>query len=295
MRLEKHLLVTVGEDPSAFHGVRFIGAFFSPRAKAETRITLFYAAPGPARVWPHEVTHETVRRKEAESARIESEGRERLDQARELCVSQGFAPDMVHKKLVVRASTRIKDILTEGEDGLYDAVLLGRRGLTRLSEFLDESITRQMMTESYHFPLWICRRPGVGRSNVLVCVDGSQPALKIADHVGFMLSGEANHSVVLCQVARPGDRPGQSVERNLETAAATLRENRFPAERISTRILSGDNVAQALLEEAERGRYAVVAMGQTGAGQATLRKFFFGSVSETLFRKLEGAVLWLCQ
>lgn len=292
MRLEKHLLVTVGEDPSAFYGVRFLGGFFSARTKAETRITLFYAAPGPARVWPHEVTHETVRRSGEQSARIETDAREHLDQARELCISQGFAPDMVHKKLIVRASTRIKDILAEGEDGLYDAVVLGRRGLTRLSEFLDESLTRRMMAESYHFPLWICRRPGTGRRDVLVCVDGSQPSLKITDHVGFMLSGDDSHKAVLCQAGRPGD---PAIQRNLDLAAATLRENGFAPERISTRILPGDNVAQTLLAEAERGRYAVVAVGQTGAGQATLRKFFFGSVSDTLFRKLEGAVLWVCQ
>ncbi len=295
MRLEKHLLVTIGEDPSAFYGVRFLGSFFSTRAKAETRLTLFYTAPSPPRVWPHEMTHETVRRTEQESARIEAEGREHLEEARELCRREGFAGDMVHKKLVIRGATRIKDILAEGEDGLYDAVVLGRRGLTKLSEFMDESLTKQMMGETYHFPIWVCRRPGVGRRDVLVCVDGSAPALKIADHVGFMLAHEERHQVVLCQVAKPGDQPDPQVERNMETAGTALRENLFPPERITTKVLYGDNVAEALLEEAENGRYAAVAVGQTGAGQASLRKFFFGSVSETLFRKLEGAVLWVCQ
>lgn len=295
MGLEKHLLVTIGEDPQAFFGLRFLGAFFGTRAKAGIRLTMFYTAPSPPKVWPHEVTHETKRHSQEMAASIEVEGRERLEQALQLCVREGFRPDMISKKMVFRGVSRIKDILTEGDQGLYDAVVLGRRGLSRLSELLDESLTSQMMSESYHFPLWVCRRPDTTRRGVLVCVDGSVSSLKIADHAGFMLAGEDRHQVTVCQVVRPGTGDEATARKNLDKAVQALRDNHFPAERISTRLIPGTEPAQAILAEAEKGRYAVVAAGQTGAGQETLRKLFFGSVSETLFRKLEGAVLWLCQ
>ena len=53
-------------------------------------------------------------------------------------------------------------------------------------------------------------------------------------------------------------------------------------------------VRKAILDEAEQGRYAAVAVGRTGAGQGLLEKIFMGSVSDTLFRELERAALWVC-
>jgi nucleotide-binding universal stress UspA family protein len=35
-------------------------------------------------------------------------------------------------------------------------------------------------------------------------------------------------------------------------------------------------------------------VGRTGAGRGFIKKAFIGSVSDKLFRELEGAVLWIC-
>ena len=165
--MERHLLVAVSEQKSASYGIQFAGHFFSD--KEAIKMTLFYTAPRPPAVWEGERTHESDRQRDQQAKQYEARGREALESAKQALVRFGFKEAHVEKKLQFRQFSKVKDIIQEGARGLYDAVVLGRRGLSWLEEVLDESVSRDLIETRVNFPIWACRRPEIERKNVLVC------------------------------------------------------------------------------------------------------------------------------
>jgi nucleotide-binding universal stress UspA family protein len=291
--VEKHFLVTVSEQKSAFYGVRFMGHLFSN--KGEMRVTLFYTAPRPPAVWEGERTHESVAESERQAKKYDVTGRDALETAKKELVKWGFKQERIRTRFQVGRFSKVEDIIREGAQGLYDAVILGRRGLSLLEIAFDESITKKLLKEKINFPIWICRMPDLERKNVLVCVDGSEPSSRITDHVGFILGKEKSHVVTLLVVKGPGGKLKEGPENILSKSKEILLSNGFPSEMAKTKVIEAGNVSHTILKEAEQGKFAVVALGRTGAGQGLLKNIFMGSVSNTLFHELKGAALWVCQ
>ncbi|MDR3641050.1 MAG: universal stress protein UspA [Humidesulfovibrio sp.] len=289
--MNKHLLVTISNDRSALRGLRFVCSFFE--RKDDMRLTLFNTAPQPPAVWGEEKSFETLREREATTEAIVQSGKKAMEAARAVFVSGGFNPDQVDDKIVARNFSRIEDIIKEGETGLYDAVVFGRRAMLKLEDFLDSSASEEMLHSRFNFPLWLCRDVEYDRQGVLLCVDDSEPFHRMADHVGYILRGETRHHVTLFRVMKPSAAPEQP-EASFDSATRLLEDNGLPAQFIHTRVEAADDVAEAVLREAARGRYAAVALGRTGLKKSgRLARIFTTSVSMALFRKLTGAVLWV--
>jgi len=272
--MKKHLLVTVSEDKSALWGARFVGSFFPD--KRDMKLTLFYIAPNVDA--------------------ISKEERGALEQAGEVLRSLGFGPDQVETKLVQRRFSTVMEIMREGHKGGYDAVVLGRSGLCWLEDYLEKSVSHELIQEEgVTFPLWVCRKPDFNRKNVLVCVDGSEASCRVASHAGLILAREQGHRVTLLHVAESARGGLEFAEDILPLCEGVLRDMGLPAERIETRVVEADDPAKAILSEALRGRFAVVAVGRKGAGRGMIKKPFMGSVSYALFKLLDGVTLWCCR
>jgi len=289
--VEKHLLVAVSEDKRALYGARFVGHFFSN--KEGMKITLFYTTPKPPQLWENERSHETVAQQQEQARQYEKKGRRALESGRAELRAHGFKDEQLESKLLARRYSKVMDIVQEAHMGLYDAVVLGRRGLSWIEEAFEESVTKGILEQEFTFPIWMCRQHDLERRNVLVCVDGSDESLRIVDHVGFMLRDEPGHDVTLLMVDTGKSAEGREPEAVLAKSRDTLLANGVPEERVRNLVLKGSNVIKTIKKEAEEGRYAVVAVGRTGAGQGLLQKIFMGSVSWGLFRELEGLTLWV--
>jgi nucleotide-binding universal stress UspA family protein len=281
--MQKHILITIGDDATRLYGARFVSSFF--RKRDAMSITLFYVAPqASAPAGPVKTVRPTV------SAQQQEKGQKALDPPRSLLIERGFLPEHIDCKLMPRQFGTVKDIIRESGAGLYDAVVLGRRGYTMFETMLSYSVTRDIMDHDISFPLWICRRPEEGRKNVLLCIDGSEAGLRIADHVGFMLQDEEEHHVTIFQVDTGAE---ENMKASMEDAKRALMDNGVPEERIKTRARSSGKVAEAILQEARDGAYAVVAVGRVGQHKEGVRKWIFGSTSLKLMENLDKAVLWV--
>jgi len=290
--MEKHLLVTVSEQQSAHYGVRFVGHLFSN--KEGLRLTLYYTAPRAPAVWEGERTHDGITQSEQKAQEYKGKGRKALEAARKELLRMGFKQEQLDTKLQVRQHSKVVDIIQEGEKGLYDAVVLGRRGLSWLAQTFDESTSQELLDKKATFPIWLCRRPEPEQKNILVCVDGSEASYRMADHVGFILAQEETQSATLFTVKKRGTPASKDMESILSKGREHLLSNGFPKERTTTKVVEADNTAKAILREAEQDRYAAVAMGRTGADQGLLKRVFMGSVSTALFKELEKTALWVC-
>jgi nucleotide-binding universal stress UspA family protein len=290
--MNKHLLVTVSEDYSAMHGLRFVGHFLHD--KQDIKITLFLTAPSPSPTNFEPAANANPEAEERQFRLREQRSQSIIAKAQEILTRFGFSPDQIDSKLVFSRRSKVTDIAQEAQQGLYDAVVLGRRGVSWLEEALGESVTRGLLEETLSFPFWICRKPDAERRNVLLCVDGSPPSMRMADHVGFMLSTQEAHEVTLFRIVRPNAVSRRAAESIFEECRLILLDNGVAPEQINVKVAHESNVAHSILHAAEQGRYAAVAIGRTGVGGGLINRLFMGSASSTLFRELTGAGLWVC-
>ena len=287
--MEKHLLVTISDDLSALHGVRFVGSFFENKGKIH--LTLLYVSHGLDAA--HREGSLEDRRLNARLADAQAgKGRVALDASRKILVDKGFPYENIKTKLVGKRIGTAKDIVHEGRAGLYDAVVLGRRGYTLFETAFATSVTRELMDLRIDFPVWICRLPEERRKNVLLCVMDTEACMRMADHVGFILGSEGTtHSVTLLHVDT-GEVKG--IETMMERTAQCLKDNGVGEERITRRVVRTPRVVRAILEEMEKGSYAAVGVGRGGGqSQGLFQKWLGGSVSMNLLETLEKAALWV--
>ncbi len=283
--MKRHLLVTVSEDVSALYGVRFVASFIE--RKDLTEITLLYVAQGAEGATCSVSATAESSLSDSQCAR----GQAALDAARQLLVDRGFLRESVRTLLANKRFGTVKDIAREARAGLYDAVVFGRRGYTLFESTFSTSVSREIMEHRINFPIWICRMPEEHRKGVLVCVDESEPSMRIADHVGFILQNEQQHTVTLLHVSSGNKTEAEAV---LNKAEAQLKANGIGAERIRRLIVPGSRVVNTIMDELNKGHYAAVAVGRGGSeSRGILDKWLMGSVSMKLMESLEKAVLWV--
>ena len=283
--MERHLLITVSEKHDNLFGVRFVGGFFTQKENME--ITLLYLTPKPPGRF------EADRETELQSKKSEATGRKALNEVKEELLYLGFEEEQIFIRLRARRLSKVSEIIHEGSEGKYDAVVLGRRGLSWLEQAFDESVTRTLLEQQWDFPIWLCRRPDTERKDVMACVDGSHAAHRMLDHVGFVLGGAQEQHVMLLAVSRKGKVGDKAVEDILNESKEMLVADGISPERIRFKVIHEANPGKAIIREAGTAGFAAVAVGRTGTGMGLLKKIFVGSVSRALFRELEGASLWL--
>jgi len=290
--MEKHFLLAVSGDRTASYNLRFVKSFFSEFC--DIRLTLFYVAPRPPS-WDFDAV---LQPEQAALAELEEQRRthehEALEKAWEWITYRACDPGKVHKKAVRSTAGTVHEIIHEARAGMYDAVIMGRRGLSWFEELVEDSVSHQILWKDIDFPIWICRRAGdTERSNVLLCLDESAPARRVADHVGFILGEKERHRVTLFHVKPDNAHVTPKVRRILDDAREALAYNRFPEELTDVKIVQAKDVADAIVREAHDGNYAAVACGRTLDHPTAMGALIPSSVTTKLLRKLTDCALWI--
>lgn len=285
--MNKHLLITVSHETTSLFGIRFLTSFFQDRSTLQ--LTLFHDQPEwEAARNPKGPPHPRQLIQEFPGCELQS-GQTVIDEIRHVVCQSGFLPEQVNTKLSNLQSGVVKAIIREGRAGLYDAVVLGRRGYSLLEDFFASSVTKRILDENIDFPIWVSKRPEKGLKNVLLCVDGSSASLRMADHVGFMLQNEDHHVTLLHVDTGHGSDP----EPMLDQARQLLLANQLPEQLIRTQIVKSQRVVKTILDQAQRRHYAVVGVGRVGHSKGLLQGWRVGSISGKLMEALERSVLWI--
>lgn len=296
--MEKHLLVTLSGDRKAWYSLRFLKNFLPDLSRI--KLTLFYVAPRSQSAEPFS---EAAMTHEASLELGSTSGGKALVNARQWLISEGADQDNIKIKQVTAQRGTINEIVDESARGLYDAVLFGRRGLSWLDEIMEDSVSSRMLWQELDFPIWVCHRPpGTSRHGVLVCVDGSEESIRVADHVGFMLADLPGHDITLFHMtcedpahehAGPGADDAAPAEDAFAGAQKAILDNGVDPGRIKRKAACAKSVPDGILAEAESGDYAVVAVGRRFHEASLRERFFPGSVSTRLMRKNTDITLWI--
>jgi hypothetical protein len=288
MYMEKHLLLTVADDARSIFEAEFIGSFF--KHKEEIRVTLFSVVPkshdehGDANGGAHDA--------KVPAAHLHRDKwQDAIHLKRELLLRLGFLDDHITSKVVRSSYGIIQDIILEGKKGLYDAVFLARHAIELLEQTFSTSVSREILNHKIDFPVWVCRHPEIERKNVLLCVDEDEASMRIADHVGFVLQQETEHNVTLFHVDAGEKR--SNAQDILDRARQILTGYGISDARIRNLLVQSHRVTKSIREEAEKGAYAVIAIGHERAEPTGLKEWLVGSRCMTVLGMLNRCVLWV--
>ena len=123
-----------------------------------------------------------------------------LDEYQNDMIGRGIAPDHIEGVTQGRRLGFAKDIIEFAQQGQYDAIVVGRRGLTGIAKLYSGSVTANILEQSQVIPVWLVDGEA-GAGELLVAVDGSEASLRVIDHVSFMMNGDSETRMTLLHVA----------------------------------------------------------------------------------------------
>jgi hypothetical protein len=292
--MKKHFLVTISNDVQHLYGVRFICSFF--KAISEHNLTLLHICRLDDNNINKSLNEMWANPDEKVLGNLTTGTRRSIDRAISLLAKSRMSIDQVIIKTVAERYGKVKDILTEGSDGLYDAIILGQRASYTLQwafERPGDEVAQNMIKDACcTSPLWICPENEQDRKNVLLCLDGSENAYRAADHVGYILSAQDQHNVTLFHVANGISDASKEI---FKRAESILNEHGVKSERIRQKVTWGLTVTGSVLSEIDKGGYAAVAVGLHGQEHNLMKGFnMAGGTTSKLINRLQKTALWCC-
>jgi hypothetical protein len=294
-KLKLHFLLNISSDTENLFGVRFFSSFF--KNGDECDITLFHISRLDSKDSSESLMEVWKGPGETAADQLARSAQKALSRACRNLQSNSVTISKMKTKTVQERFGKVKDILNEGAEGLYDAIVLGRRATYALQWLFgrpgDEIPQAIIQDASLSCPLWICAEPEEGRKNILLCVDGSESSMRAADHVGYILSRTPEHQITVFHVATTPDEKSQGI---IDKAINILRSHEIEGGRIKEKTSRGLSVTGAILAEKNSGRYAAIAIGLEGNREGGLlsRIGMNGKTAATLVNKISKAALWIC-
>jgi len=141
------ILVAVDESKSSLKAIRYV----AETMKCEMEITLLSILPDATAACGLDSPSLVPLFKENREAfcSIEDAKREHvhtfINQARQALVMAGFSPKNVKLKMRKKKKGIAQDIMKEARDGGYDTIVIGRRGLSGIKEFLMGSVSNKVV------------------------------------------------------------------------------------------------------------------------------------------------------
>jgi nucleotide-binding universal stress UspA family protein len=312
--MEKKILIAVDGSRASQQAVDYVGLMEGAMIK-DLHVVLFHVMNPVPPFMRREGTRdpEMYRRTKVLERKNREAANRILEEARERLLRHGLPADHVELKALPRASDAARDILFEAEQGLYDAVVMGRRGVSKAQELFVGSVTNKVVQHASRLPVWIVGGR-VSSLKVLCAVDGSEGSLRAVDHMAFMLGGNPDCRVTLLHVgarlatycpldfSASEEDLAREIEGDLMSAEAecmedfyiraikVLMEGGLEREQIETASREGGfSVAGAIVEEARRGGPGRWCRNHRGEN----RSFFLGHVSDKVLRKGSEAAVWI--
>jgi nucleotide-binding universal stress UspA family protein len=133
MDTSKHIEITLFHAVQGFRGFRNFmrGVFFSEGNKA------------------------AIEKMDSELDQVASLMEPSFDKARAALISRGVDPARIDQKIVRGAAHSAQAIIEEAEKGEYDTILVGRRGLSRVEEFIMGRVSSRVIHMAKDKTVWV--------------------------------------------------------------------------------------------------------------------------------------------
>ena len=305
----------------AMDGSRFSKGALSYAARiaamvGDIRFVLFHVQPMISGYLAEEALKSPKARAEMEVLKKKNEAAATtlLEAGREELTRMGVDAGRIEIATQPRRAGLAEDILNTAEAGRYDAIGVGRRGLSAFQELFVGSVTSNLVSHSRQIPLWVVDGT-VASDHVLIAVDGSVNALRAVDHAAFMFSDnervrfemlhiqpdladfcdgdpEALEAGHLKQSIQEAGR--QCVRDFTAKAEARFKESGIGGSQISFReIEKRRSPAKAIVEAVHKGDFGTLILGRQGMGAGSAGASFMGRVVAAVLQKIDNRAVWI--
>jgi len=229
-----------------------------------------------------------------------------LDDARNVLIEAGVTANDVRVILQEREVGIARDIVGQSARG-YDAVVVGRRGLSKLADLFLGSVANKIVEVVKDTSVWVVG-DNINSKRMLLAVDASKNASKAVDYVGKIAKASDVEITLFHAVRRFGflDDPTlrdyevegfwEEVKRDIPRMVRYYKERLEKAgiegSRISSQVnLHSSSRAKDILTEAREGAYGTIVMGRRGLSR--VREFLMGRVTNKVLHRAEGFAVWV--
>jgi nucleotide-binding universal stress UspA family protein len=307
----KKVLVAVDLSTHSLNAVKYVANQCAPK---DLRVNVMFVVPtAPETFWDLEKDdffRERMKGKYAQWKRdTKKKGQAFLEDAKNILVKAKFSQNKVGLILRERKVGIARDILKECTLG-YDAVVVGRRGLSKLEDMFLGSVSTKIVQGVKNLPVWVIGGE-VASKKMLIAVDSSKNSRKAVDYVGkfaahtrgeltlFYALRSVSFGFVDDLVLQDKDTERQLLEkvdrdipRMFRSYKDILIRSGVGEDRISTKsVLHSTSRAGDILQEAKQRGYGTIVMGRRGLSK--VREFLMGRVTNKVLSRAEGFAIWI--
>jgi len=144
--MAKRILVAVDESQNAMRAVDYIARTFTP----DHEVTLYHVVMDTAAICdmnsPELIPYFTSQQMVFCSLEDQKKGlvRKAMEEARKRLVAAGFEEKKIVSKMESKKKGVARDIIAAAQSG-YDTIVLGRRGLSSIAEFIIGSVSQKVL------------------------------------------------------------------------------------------------------------------------------------------------------
>jgi len=231
-----------------------------------------------------------------------------LRECKELMVKKGIDESRIETVSIPKVTDIVKDTLSFAKQINCDAILIGKRGTSKLEELFTHSVSAFLLEHIQTIPLWTVTEE-VTSTNIAVAIDGSESALRAVEHVSFIFENNPDVKITLLHVTpKLRDYCPIEFEEESEVEELVIKGDKRCVESFfvhAKRILENAgikdyqleikeipsmvNIAKTIANEVENGNYGTLVLGRSGIGGS----FFVGSVSRYCFYNITKSAVWI--
>lgn len=233
-----------------------------------------------------------------------------LEKIRQQMIRHGVDPDRIETCSRIQTTGTAEDLMDECRSNSYDAVVLGRRGVSYFQELVTGSVTANMIEHANVIPVWMVDGE-VANDLIVLAADGSQNSLRALDHLAFMLGGQEKAAIRVLHI-KPQLREVCDIGVDDETMAAAeeilldgdrhcidgfysqareiVRKNGLDPDRMEVQtVASRVSITGAIIDAARKDRVGTIVVGRRGFKKGKLT----GSISRKILQKATHMAVWL--
>jgi nucleotide-binding universal stress UspA family protein len=242
--------------------------------------------------------------------------REFMGKAKAILLDAGFKDERITVRVDDRQVGIARDIGSESLKG-YKALVVGRRGLSDLKDFMLGSVAEHILGLS-RIPVWIVGGSR-GPEKILACLDGSEGAMLSLAHLANTMGSSKRVEITLFhavhgfhsfrnlmrgvfsshedkttieKIDSELDKAAALMEPSFEKARATLVSHGVDPALIHQKVARGaGNPAHAIIEEAEKGEFDTILVGRRGLSKG--EEFITGRVSGRVVHMARDKTVWV--
>jgi len=233
-----------------------------------------------------------------------------LEKTCQIMERTGVARERISIRALPRKVGYARDLIKESYNG-YDAVVIGRKGHSRIKGLVLGSVANKLIERLRHVPLWVVGgNPAPDR--ILIGLDGSEGAMRAVDHLVSTRNGHDYRQIYPVHVVRAWETLPQpiSLQKDKEKMEALVAEAEkaiqpvfqaatqrlaaagYTPDRIHSRVTSGaESRAIGLIQFARQNKIGTLVMGRRGLSR--VEDFLMGRVGHKIVNTVRNRAVWI--